>query len=81
MSTYTPPANPSPAHKAFLKFVAGIEAKDHAAIMACYDDEAEVKVQILPASLGSPQVSLTLFIIAAQNQNSVLVLDGQAHLF
>ncbi|KAJ7437433.1 hypothetical protein B0H11DRAFT_2107144 [Mycena galericulata] len=54
MTSYTPPSNPSPTHQAFLAFVDAIQAKDHAAIMACYDDSAEVS--ILPGSLGQPKV-------------------------
>ncbi|KAJ7665034.1 hypothetical protein DFH06DRAFT_1186432 [Mycena polygramma] len=56
MSTYTPPANPSPTHQAFLAWVDAVQSNDHATILACYDDSANVSVQVLPASIGLPKM-------------------------
>ncbi|KAJ7114921.1 hypothetical protein C8R44DRAFT_795056 [Mycena epipterygia] len=51
--SYTPLSNPNPTHQTFLVFVEALQAKDHVALMAAFDDSAEIEV--LPKSLAWPK--------------------------
>ncbi|KAJ6489649.1 hypothetical protein C8R47DRAFT_1320203 [Mycena vitilis] len=57
MPTYTRPTNPSPTHQALLAWVDAVQSNDPAAMLACYDDSAEVSIQVLPASMGLPKMN------------------------